>query len=276
MLVATNLVKRYGVVQALGGFDLTVARGEICGLIGHNGAGKTTFVEVATGLVRPDAGRVSIGGRPPSRARHLYGLAPQELALYLSASVRQNLALFGGLAGLRRRALRDAITDTAAALQLTDVLDRPVGLLSGGQRRRAQAATALVHRPPLLLLDEPTVGADPETRQALLELITCRAAEGAAVCYTTHYLPELVDLGASLAICSAGRVVARGSQEQLLAGLPGHLDLMYASGRTEHIATPDPAAELARLLERGARPTSINIRTASLDDLYHSLESNHA
>lgn len=276
MLVAAGLVKRYGHLRALDGFNLTVEAGEICGLIGHNGAGKTTFVEVATGLVRPDSGTVTIAGRPPARARHLFGLAPQELSLYLSVSLRENLRLFGGLAGLRGRVLRAAITETAEALRLSDVLDRPVGLLSGGQRRRAQAATALVHRPPLLLLDEPTAGADPDTRLALLDLVKRRAQDGTAVCYATHYLPELVELGASLAICAAGRVIARGSQQALLAGLPGRLELAYPDGTAEQITTTDPPAELARLLAQGARPASIGIHSASLDDLYHSLAATHA
>jgi ABC-2 type transport system ATP-binding protein len=276
MLVATELVKRYGRVTALDGFSLTVEPAEICGLIGHNGAGKTTFVEVATGLTRPDSGSVTIAGRPPGRARHLFGLAPQEIALYLSVSLRQNLRLFGGLAGLRGRALRCAITETAEALRLVDVLDRPVGLLSGGQRRRAQAATALVHRPPLLLLDEPTAGADPDTRRALLDLVKRRARDGAAVCYTTHYLPELVQLDASLAICAAGRVIARGSQQTLLARLPGRLELAYPDGTTELITTTNPPAELAHLLAKGARPATIDIQAASLDDLYHSLAAANA
>jgi ABC-2 type transport system ATP-binding protein len=273
MLEAYGLVKHYGEVRALDGFDLAVAPGEICGLIGHNGAGKTTFVEVVTGLAAPDAGTVLLHGLRPAQARHLFGLAPQEMALYLSATVRQNLRLFGGLAGLRRSGLKKAIAETAEALHLTRVLDRPVGLLSGGQRRRTQAATALLHKPRLLLLDEPTVGADPETRQALLNLIKQIAATGTAVLYTTHYLPELVDLGASLALCAAGRVIARGSQEALLADLPGHLDITHADGRVEQITCSDPAAELAQRLSTGLRPSSVDIRTASLDDLYHSLSA---
>jgi ABC-2 type transport system ATP-binding protein len=271
MLATDGLVKRYGDRRALDGFSLTVEPGEICGLIGHNGAGKTTFVEVVTGLLRPDAGTVTIAGLPPARALHLVGVAPQEMALYLSASVRQNLWLFGGLAGLRGRALREAIEQTAAQLHLAEVLDRPVGLLSGGQRRRAQAATALLHRPQLLLLDEPTVGADPETRAALLQLIKQIAATGAAVCYTTHYLPELVELGATLALCSVGRVIARGDQHQLLAGLPGHLDVTHMDGHVEQITTPEPTAALARLLAEGIRPAAVDIRSATLDDLYLSL-----
>jgi ABC-2 type transport system ATP-binding protein len=125
-------------------------------------------------------------GAQPARARTLVGLAPQEIALYPSATLRENLRFYGGLAGLRRAELRREITEMADVVALTDVLDRAVGTLSGGQQRRAQAATALLHRPPVLLLDEPAVGADPVTRQALLALVRDRAEQGAAVCYTTH------------------------------------------------------------------------------------------
>jgi ABC-2 type transport system ATP-binding protein len=271
MLEAYDLTKRYGDTRALDGFSLTIAAGEVCGLIGHNGAGKTTFVEVVTGLTRPDSGSVTVAGLPPAQARHLYGLAPQELALYLSVSVRQNLRAFGRLAGVHGTALRRAIDETAAALDLTEVLDKPVGLLSGGQQRRVQAATALLHRPRLLLLDEPTVGADPQTRMALLALVARAAGDGAAVCYTTHYLPELVELDATLAVCAAGRVIERGSQRDLLRDLPGHLELTYPDGRTESFVATDPAAELARRLADGARPSAVDIRPATLDDLYLSL-----
>jgi ABC-2 type transport system ATP-binding protein len=234
MLEATGLVKRYGERAALAGFDLEVRAGEIAGLVGHNGAGKTTFVEVVTGLVRPDAGQVRVGGvdarRAPRAARRLLGVAPQEQALYPTATVRDNLRLFGALAGLRRVALRRGIDAVAAELRLTEVLDQRVGLLSGGQQRRTQAATALIADPPLLLLDEPTAGADPETRAALLAAIRARAAAGAAVLYTTHYLPELADLGATLAVARAGRVIARGTQDRLTRGLTGELRLRFEPG----------------------------------------------
>jgi ABC-2 type transport system ATP-binding protein len=229
VLVASGLIKRYGDRNALDGFDLTVSAGEITGLVGHNGAGKTTFVEIVTGLVRPDSGRVTVGGidavADSRRARRLIGVAPQEQALYVTATVHDNLRLFGALAGLRRARLRQAIENVAADLRLSEVLGQRVGLLSGGQRRRTQAAAALIGEPRLLLLDEPTAGADPETRQALLAAVRARAAAGVAVVYTTHYLPELADLGATLAVARAGRVIARGSQQSLMLGLPGELRL---------------------------------------------------
>jgi ABC-2 type transport system ATP-binding protein len=226
MLEAASLVKRFGSTVALDGFDLTVAPGEIAGLVGHNGAGKTTFARIIAGLVRPESGTARIAGIDSShgaaRVRPLLGLAPQELALYPTATARENLFLFAGLYGIRRRDARPLITGLADALVLADVLDRRVRDLSGGQQRRVQAATAMLHRPPVLLLDEPTVGADPVTRDALLAAVRAAAADGAAVVYTTHYLPELDSLGATLAVADHGRIVARGSRAELLAGVPGH------------------------------------------------------
>jgi ABC-2 type transport system ATP-binding protein len=232
VLEAADLTKRYGRCVALDGFSLAADAGEIVGLVGHNGAGKTTFVEIVTGLARPDSGRVLVGGidaaARPRAVRGLLGVAPQQTAVYVTATVRDNLRLFGALAGLRRRALARAIGEVAEELQLADLLDRRAGVLSGGQLRRVQVASALIGAAPLLLLDEPTAGADPETRASLLAAVRARAAAGAAVIYTTHYLPELADLGATLAVVRSGRVIARGTQEALLGGLPGELRLRLA------------------------------------------------
>jgi ABC-2 type transport system ATP-binding protein len=294
MLEAQGLVKSFGAGRALDGFDLTISPGEITGLVGHNGAGKTTFVEVVTGLVRADAGLVSVGGidvrRAPRAARRLLGVAPQEFALYVSATVRDNLRLFAGLAGLRRAALTRAVDQIAEELLLTGVLGQRVGLISGGQRRRTQAAAALVGNAPLLLLDEPTVGADVETRGALLEAVRARAARGAAVLYTTHYLPELADLSATVAVARSGRIIARGTQEELMNGLPGELRLRFADasgqcsglpadlqGRARavdselRISSTNPPGDLAALLGAGCAPVSVDVRRPGLDDLYRSL-----
>lgn len=219
MLYASELLKRYGGRLALAGFSLTVAPGEIVGLIGPNGAGKTTFVEIVTGLVRPDAGQVTVGGRNALRSgravRRLIGMAPQEIALYQTVTVRENLRLFGGLAGLRGQELDTAISRVLDELALGSVAGQRTSGLSGGQRRRVQAATAMVSSPPLLLLDEPTAGADPETRSALLAAVRARADAGTAVLYTTHYLPELAELDATLALVRGGTVIARGTREEL-------------------------------------------------------------
>ncbi|MFD7819149.1 ABC transporter ATP-binding protein [Streptomyces sp. NPDC059785] len=279
MLKADELVKYYGRRRALDGFTLTVAPGEIVGLIGHNGAGKTTFVEIVTGLVRPDAGRIRIGTHDALRsgrtARRLLGVAPQETALYGSVSARENLRLLAGLAGLRGRRRDAEITAVLEELHLTAVADRAVGALSGGQRRRVQAATAMVGSPPLLLLDEPTAGADPHTRSALLAAVRARAEAGAAVVYTTHYLPELVDLDATLALARAGRVVARGTQRELTRDLPGELRVTFADPAEPELRMPtvDPGADLAALLAEGRTPASVDVRRPGLDDLYQRLEA---
>jgi ABC-2 type transport system ATP-binding protein len=298
VLAASGLVKRYGDQTALDGFDLVVGAGEITGLVGHNGAGKTTFVEIVTGLVRADSGQVTVCGvdalRESRRARRFIGVAPQEQALYVSATVRDNLRLFGALAGLRGSRLRQGIEQVAGELRLSEVLDQRAGLLSGGQRRRTQAAAAMIGEPKVLLLDEPTAGADPETRQALLAAVRARAAAGAAVVYTTHYLPELADLGATLAVARVGRVIARGSQQSLMHGLPGELRLRFddSAGPASRYSVPpelasrartvdgelrissaDPPADLAAVLAAGCTPVSVDVRKPDLDDLYRSIAS---
>ena len=276
MLAAHGLRKRYGDVTALDGFELQIQPGEIVGLVGHNGAGKTTFVEIVTGLTRPDGGRVLVDGidvaADPRRVRALIGYAPQEIGLFASLTVRENLRLFGGLAGLHGPALRSRIAGTTAELGLADVVDRPVGLLSGGQRRRTQAATALLHRPKLLLLDEPTAGADPATRLALLRVVRKLADTGTAVCYATHYLPELSELDATIAVAARGRIIARGSQQQLLAEIPAELRVTLSDGAQRTVLTTDPSRSLQELLADGLTLHDVDIRRPSLDDLYHSLE----
>lgn len=277
MLVATDLVKRYGTVQALDGFTLSVAPGEIVGLLGHNGAGKTTFVEIVSNLIRPDSGQVSIDGKPPSAAHGEVGVAPQHIALYPSATVREHLELYGRLAGLRRAALQAAMDDLVAVLRLAEIMDRRTGRLSGGQQRRTQAASALVHRPQLLLLDEPTAGADLETRQAMLDVVKQRAGEGAAVVYTTHYLPELTELQATIAVARNGRIIARGACDDLLKDLPGEVRVTLDDQEEIVLSTSDPAATLIDLLRRVDRQvTAVDVRNPSLDDLYRSLAVHHA
>jgi ABC-2 type transport system ATP-binding protein len=277
LLEAFDLVKRYGPVNALDGFSLQVKAGEIVGLVGHNGAGKTTFVEIVSSLIRPDSGQVTIGGKPPAAARGEIGVTPQHLALYPSITVREHLQLFGRLAGLRRAALQAAIDDLAVALRLTEIIDRRTGVLSGGQQRRTLAATALVHRPALLLLDEPTAGADLETRQAMLDVVKQRAGEGAAVVYTTHYLPELTELQATIAVIRNGSIIARGSYQELVDGLPGEVRLLLDDEQEIRVSTTQPTATLIDLLGRVDQPIrAVDVHNPSLDDLYRSLAVSNA
>jgi ABC-2 type transport system ATP-binding protein len=213
------------------------------------------------------------------------------MALYPTTTARENLLVFAGLYGIPHLHAYRRIAELAVGLVLEDVLDRRVKDLSGGQQRRLQAATAMIHRPKVLLLDEPTVGADPVTRDALLGAVRGAADDGAAVVYTTHYLPELDTLGATLAVADHGRVIARGDRSDLLATVPGHavidfdmpvpIDMAVFGGEVDLdgtrliITAPDPAGTLVPLLaaypEAARHLRSIELHPPTLDDLYRHL-----
>src|SRR3974390_2509875 len=199
VLEIAGVSKSYGSRQALHDIDLTVAPGQIVGLLGPNGAGKTTLLSIVAGLLRADAGSVRVNGldvgRDALRAQRSLGFAPQTTGLYEPLTVEENLRFFGELAGLRRRQLDRRIAEVCEALLLEVLRSRQCRQLSGGEKRRAHTAVALISQPPLLMLDEPTVGADIETRMALIGLVQELAAGGTAVLYTTHYFPEVESLG---------------------------------------------------------------------------------
>jgi ABC-2 type transport system ATP-binding protein len=294
ILRVEGVTKRYGDRTALESVDLEVAPGEIVGLLGPNGAGKTTLVEVVTGLRRPDAGTVFVSGsdvvRNPRVARRLIGFAPQDLGIYPRATVAENLKFFAGLAGLSRRQAALRAEEVSRAMGLASLSERRAHTLSGGQKHRLHAAAAIAHRPPLLLLDEPTVGSDIETRQMLLDIVRGLAAEGTAVVYTTHYLPELEVLGATIAILEGGRIVARGTQDSLIRRYGGAaLKLVFdgpapelpdmprasRSGSLLRVEADDPAGAavsiLARLGPHARRLQSIDIVRPGLEAVYLEL-----
>lgn len=220
VLALRGVTRRYGKREALRGVDLDVAEGQVLALLGPNGAGKTTLVGVAAGLTKPDGGTARVVGVDPHRdrrtARRAIGLAPQEIGLYPPLTVRQNLRAFGEAQGLRAKAARVRADELLAPFGLEELADRAAGQLSGGEKRRAHAAAALVARPRLVLLDEPTAGADPRTRGAILDVVRGVAAEGAAVVYTTHYLPEVEQLGADVALLEDGRIIAHDPLDALI------------------------------------------------------------
>ncbi|MEN8237940.1 MAG: ABC transporter ATP-binding protein, partial [Actinomycetota bacterium] len=221
ILEVEDLHKAYGSVIALDGIDLSVERGRIVGILGPNGAGKTTLVSIICGLRRADRGRVTVNGidvsRHPQRARAHIGLAPQDMGIYPSVTVRNNLHLFADLQGVSGRRVSAQIERIATALRLEGLLDRKSGELSGGQKRRLHTAIALLNDPPLVMLDEPTTGADVETRAALLEVVTDLARHGSSVLYSTHYLPEIETLDATVVIIERGSLIASGTVEDLVA-----------------------------------------------------------
>lgn len=292
MLSAREIRKSYGGVVALAGVDLEVAPGEIVALLGPNGAGKTTFASIVAGLRPPDGGSVRIAGvdalRHPYAAREQLGFVPQELGVYPPLSVRDNLRLFGGLAGLDRRTTERRAAEVGALLGLEPMMDRPVRILSGGQKRRVHTAAAMLHRPAVLLLDEPTAGLDVEGRNQLLQTVRGLAAAGTAVCYSTHYLHEVEALGASVAILDGGRIIARGSLPALIAAhgtsavelafdgpAPAVRGALAVPPSGLRIAAEDPAQALAQALAAlgadAGRLRSVQVLRPSLDTVYLTL-----
>ena len=226
MLRIRDVRKSYGSVQALRGVDLDVEPGEVVALLGPNGAGKTTLASIVAGLRRADSGQVWVNGvetgRNPRLARQGLGFAPQETGIYPSLSVRENLRFFGELAGLRRELLSRRVSEVAEAFSLAHLLDRKGQELSGGEARRLHTAVVVIPSPPLLLLDEPTVGVDVETRNQLVSLIRSLADNGAAVVYSTHYLSEVEQLDVStVAILVEGEIVASDSIPNLVSARGG-------------------------------------------------------
>jgi ABC-2 type transport system ATP-binding protein len=223
VLALDGVVKRYPgrPTPALDGVDLAVAPGQVLALLGPNGAGKSTLIGVASGLLKPDGGTARVVGVDPHRKRSIVratvGLAPQEIGIYPALTVRQNLRALGEMYGLKARRARERADELLGPFALEDLADRPAGELSGGQRRRVHAAGALINEPRLVLMDEPTAGADPRTRSDILRVVRAAADAGAAVLYTTHYLPEVEQLQADVALLEAGRIIAADSVAGLVA-----------------------------------------------------------
>jgi len=211
----------YGPQRVLHELDLAVAPGTVLGLLGVNGAGKSTLISIATGLLRPDAGRALVEGVDVSQRRlevaGRIGVAPQRLGLYPPLTVRQNLMVFAELARLRGRAARLRVDEVIDLLELRPQADKAAGELSGGQQRRVHTGMALVGRPQLLFLDEPTVGADTRSRQGILSAVRDLAADGTCVIYTSHIMTEFDELDAEMAVLHGGLITARGRIPDLLS-----------------------------------------------------------
>ncbi|QQR74624.1 MAG: ABC transporter ATP-binding protein [Holophagales bacterium] len=223
-LEVTALRKSYGGVLAVEAISFRIARGSILGLLGPNGAGKTTTVSMISGLLTPDAGEVRLGGallaRDTDPAKARLGLVPQELALYEELSAEDNLRFFGAL---QRMSGSSLATRSDEVLRLTGLLERRrdrVKVFSGGMKRRLNLAVGLLHDPEVLLLDEPTVGVDPQSRNAIFESLEALRDAGKAILYTTHYMEEADRLCDRIVIVDHGRVIAEGTAAELGALLP--------------------------------------------------------
>jgi ABC-2 type transport system ATP-binding protein len=262
MLHWQDVRKSFGSVRAVDGLTLAVNPGECLGLLGPNGAGKTTSLSMAVGLLAPDSGRVilrhnGVEHSPADPAvRALIGVAPQALAIYDELSGLENLRFFGALYGLRGRALADRV---AQVLELTGLADRAghrAAGYSGGMKRRLNLAAALLHSPPLLLLDEPTAGVDPHSRNAILRLLADLRSAGHTIIYSTHYMEEAQRLCDRVAIIDKGRLLAVDHIPSLIAAHGGEsvVELLHARPRpgadspVERITTRDPLETLRAAL----------------------------
>jgi ABC-2 type transport system ATP-binding protein len=267
-----SLAKRFGNVQAVSGLSLSVRRGEVLGLLGPNGAGKSTTLSMAIGLIAPDAGTVEYEGLGSPRSasvRARIGYAPQSLALYDELTGAENLRFFARLQGIRR--IRERVDAALERVQLSARAGDRVRTYSGGMQRRLNLAVALLNDPEFLLLDEPTAGVDPQSRNNILELVRSLADEGRTVVYTTHYMEEAARLCHRIAVMDHGRILDVGPLGDLLARHGGATSLVVERGEaTERKLVADPVRELGELLAAGG-VTGVRVEPPDLETVFLSL-----
>lgn len=298
-----NLLKRFGSLTAVDDVSFDIAAGEAFGLLGPNGAGKTTTVSMMCGLVVPTSGNVVIDGnsiRADSMAvRRIIGVVPQDIALYPTLTARENLVFFARMQDIAPALIAARVDEALAIVQLTDRQKDRVETYSGGMKRRINIAIGLLNRPRLLILDEPTVGVDPQSRNSILETLKSLNAQGMTLLYTSHYMEEVEYLCPHIAIIDHGRVIANGSQDDLritagnkdiitielvhdvestvrerLAALPG-VDSVEMRGATVRIATSTGRALLASVVSvldaAGSSVSTIQVKEPNLEDLFLKL-----
>lgn len=261
ILRASGLIKRFDDLIAVNDVSFSIAAGETFGLLGPNGAGKTTSISMVAGLLEPDAGEVTVDETRittgSTKGKGSIGLVPQEIAVYPDLSAAENLRFFGRLYGMGGQALESRIDEVLDVIGLRDRRDDLTKEFSGGMKRRLNIGIGLLHRPRMLILDEPTVGVDPQSRNAILESVEDLSAEGMAVLYTTHYMEEAERLCDRVAIIDEGVIQAEGTRRELVA-MVGETDRVSISAEGD--------------LEAAASSTSqVNgVRDAVISD--HNLE----
>lgn len=262
VLECRDLRKSYGERLAVDGVGFSIAEGETFGLLGPNGAGKTTTISMICGLLNRDAGEVFVDGRAMTPdavgARRLVGLVPQDLAIYPDLTGRENLRFFGRLHGLTKAELDRRIAEVLDIVGLADRADERTDRYSGGMKRRLNIGIGLVHRPRLLVLDEPTVGVDPQSRNAILASVEELGGTGVAVLYTTHYMEEAERLCDRVAIIDEGVIQVEGSRRELVA-LVGERDRVYLAAGGELAAAARACAALDGVQEATAGDSGIDL-----------------
>jgi len=274
MLCLTNVRKRFGAITAVDGLSLKIEKGEVFGLLGPNGAGKTTTVNLTLGLLAPDEGSLELNGtgspRDP-RNRSRLGVTPQSMAIYEELTGEENVAFFGRLYGLSGRRLKQRVEESLAFVGLTDRRRDRAGTYSGGMKRRLNIAVGFVHEPSLLLLDEPTVGVDPQSRNAIFDNILELRRRGTTIVHTTHYMEEAQKLCDRVGIMDRGRLLALDTVENLIRNHGGKSVVRAVTDRGEsRVVTDDPVAELNRL-QAGAKLLSFHLDRPDLEAVFLNL-----
>lgn len=281
-LAIRGLVKRYHQRTALAGVDLTIGRGAWKALVGPNGAGKTTLLRSVIGLVAPDEGTIEFEGRriDPSVRRASIGYAPQDNALYETLTTREHLECFGKLLGLDRNTRRERVAEALEFAQLGDRARDQVGTLSGGMKRRLNIGCAVLNRPRLLLLDEPTTGVDPLSRAAIWEMLRRLREDGTSILHATHRLDEVEFLCDAATILGSGRVLYDGLLDDLrrTAGLPAYV-LQYPNPDPREtvpasvdVPTTEDLPEAIRALdERGVEASTVRVQPTSFETVFQKL-----
>jgi ABC-2 type transport system ATP-binding protein len=296
MIKADNLKKRFGSTVALDDVSFEVQKGETFGLLGPNGAGKTTTIQLLCGLLKPDSGTVTLDGRTDPTlvdVRLSLGMVPQTLAIYEELSAEDNLRFFGRIYGLSGRQLKERVSNCLEVAGLVQRRKERVSKYSGGMKRRLNMVCSLLHEPPLLLLDEPTVGVDPQSRNSIFDTIEAMKKQGRTIIYTTHYMEEAERLCDRVAILDHGKILDSDSVHNLIAkhGGPSHIEAeleqspsdpekikqlidnknIQIEGTKIRFETGRPMESLAMLNRSGVRFLSLKVQTANLEDVFLNL-----
>lgn len=296
MIKADNLNKQYGNIAAVDDVSFEVQKGETFGLLGPNGAGKTTTIKLLCGLLKPDAGMVTLDGKTNPgliEVRLSLGVVPQTLAIYEELSAEENLRFFGRMYGLSGQKLKERVRDCLEIAGLSERSKERVSKYSGGMKRRLNMVCSLLHEPPILLLDEPTVGVDPQSRNLIFDTIEDIKKQGRTIIYTTHYMEEAQRLCERVAILDHGRILDMDTVENLITrhGGPSHIEAEFEErppdpGKIKSLIsdkniqfeenrirfqTEKPMESLAKLNSSGLRFRSLKIQTANLEDVFLNL-----
>jgi ABC-2 type transport system ATP-binding protein len=269
ILMANDLTKSFGETQAVKGISLQVARGEVFGLLGPNGAGKTTTISMLTGLLEPSSGSITVDGMDvkthTNEVKAKMGLVPQELALYPTLSARQNLLFFGRIYGLQGKELHQRVDEVLEMIGLTERANDAIQDYSGGMKRRVNIGAGLLHKPEILFLDEPTVGVDPQSRNAIFESVEALNRNGMSVIYTTHYMEEAQRLCHRVAIVDTGELIALDTPTALIRSLGGGIIVIgLAEGYPDEIV--DQVAQLPAVKAATRSDDQLKVETLRLQE----------